>query len=80
MVTFGCVAKLLRSFQCSPNMWVQTVNPGWYSAREIPKTLLIEKVRNVAKVAQGPTKARRQIPKTAEPHKKPVEPVRYPFV
>ncbi|XP_016957252.1 uncharacterized protein LOC108029493 [Drosophila biarmipes] len=64
MVTFGCVAKLLSGFECCGNSWVKAVNPGWYEAREIPKTILIQKMRQVA-------------PQTAEPPKKP-RPMRPP--
>ncbi|XP_017040852.1 uncharacterized protein LOC108087806 [Drosophila ficusphila] len=66
MVSFGCVAKLLRGFECSGNTWVKAVNPGWYEAREIPKTMLIEKVRHVAQV----TRPIRNRPQTAGPPKK----------
>nr|DAA02611.1 TPA_inf: HDC07194 [Drosophila melanogaster] len=47
MVSFGGVAKLLSSFECCASSWVKAVNPGWYEAREIPKTILIQKVRQV---------------------------------
>ncbi|XP_017077171.1 uncharacterized protein LOC108111973 [Drosophila eugracilis] len=65
MVSFSCVAKLLGNFECSANSWVKAVNPGWYAAREIPKTILIQKVREVAQV----TRSIRQRPQTADPPK-----------
>ncbi|EDW91591.1 uncharacterized protein LOC6531043 [Drosophila yakuba] len=66
MVSFGGVAKLLSSFECSASTWVKAVNPGWYEAREIPKTILIQKVRQVPEN----TRVIRQRPQTAEPPKK----------
>ncbi|EDX07721.1 uncharacterized protein LOC6735161 [Drosophila simulans] len=66
MVSFGGVAKLLRSFECSASSWVKVVNPGWYEAREIPKTILIQKVQHVPQN----TRVIRQRPQTAEPPKK----------
>jgi len=74
MVTFGCVAKLLSGFECCANSWVKAVNPGWYEAREIPKTILTQKMRQVAQA----TRAIRQRPQTAEPPKKP-KPQRQPY-
>ncbi|XP_016991486.1 uncharacterized protein LOC108053373 [Drosophila rhopaloa] len=76
MVSFGCVAKLLRGFECSANTWVKAVNPGWYEARAIPKTMLIEKVRQVAQT----TRAIRQRPQTAEAPKKSTNPRRQPYL
>lgn len=39
-MNLGCVARILSSFKMANNYWVQRVNPNWYEAREIPKTLL----------------------------------------
>ncbi|XP_017125884.1 uncharacterized protein LOC108145165 [Drosophila elegans] len=76
MVTFGCVAKLLSGFECRANTWVKAVNPGWYMARAFPKTILIEKVRQVA---QATTRVTRQRPQTAESPKKFSNPRRQPY-
>lgn len=43
MVTFGGVAKVLKGFQNGASIWVKTVNPGWYEARALPRTMLREK-------------------------------------
>ncbi|KAI8037247.1 uncharacterized protein LOC128256003 [Drosophila gunungcola] len=75
MVSFGCVAKLLSGFECRANTWVKAVNPGWYEARAIPKTILIEKVRQVAQA----TRVTRQRPQTAESSKKCSNPRRQPY-
>lgn len=75
MVSFGCVAKLLSGFECKANTWIKTVNPGWYEAREIPKTMLIEKVRQATQATRG----MREKPKTAEPAKKVGTPMRQPY-
>ncbi|KAH8269567.1 hypothetical protein KR018_009406 [Drosophila ironensis] len=63
MVSFGCVAKLLSGLEGSASMWVKTVNPSWYLARELPKTILCEKVTHRAQ--QASTRIVRLPPRTA---------------
>ncbi|KAH8253345.1 hypothetical protein KR032_004981 [Drosophila birchii] len=64
MVSCGCIAKVLKGLECRSNVWIKTVNPGWYTAREIPKAMLTEKalqaaqaIRDKAKIAESAQKA-----------------------
>ncbi|KRF80011.1 uncharacterized protein Dvir_GJ26390 [Drosophila virilis] len=43
MVSAGCVAKLLSGMQMGSCYWLKRVNPYWYEAREVPKTMLSDK-------------------------------------
>ncbi|KAH8336832.1 uncharacterized protein [Drosophila kikkawai] len=79
MVSFGCVAKLLSSLECRSNVWIKTVNPNWYAAREIPKVILTEKVLQAAQATTSKIRAMRDRPNTAEPPKKLGTPMSQPY-
>ncbi|XP_017865920.1 PREDICTED: uncharacterized protein LOC108615725 [Drosophila arizonae] len=61
MVNVGCVAKLLSGLHLGSSFWVKRVNPHWYEARELPKTLLSEKLAE--KVPNARTTAGRKYTK-----------------
>ncbi|XP_023177876.1 uncharacterized protein LOC111604170 [Drosophila hydei] len=57
MVNVGCVAKLLSGFHLGNGFWVKRVNPHWYEARQLPKTLLREKLTANKTILQKARKA-----------------------
>ncbi|XP_020801356.1 uncharacterized protein LOC110178537 [Drosophila serrata] len=76
MVSFGCIAKVLRGLECKTNVWIKTVNPGWYEAREFPKAIFTEKV-----FQKTSTKSheKHDEPNTAESAQKVGTPMRQPY-
>lgn len=66
MVTFGGVAKVLKGFQNGASIWVKTVNPGWYEARALPRTMLREKKSKRINESKKEERPVRQPPKTAK--------------
>ncbi|KPU76011.1 uncharacterized protein Dana_GF27271, isoform A [Drosophila ananassae] len=79
MVTFGGVAKVLKGFQNGASIWVKTVNPGWYEARVLPRTMLREKKPKRVVESNKEVRPVRQPPKTAMALQKSVT-TQYPFI
>ncbi|KAH8291261.1 hypothetical protein KR054_010150 [Drosophila jambulina] len=70
MASNGCVAKVLRGLECRSNVWLKTVNPGWYSAREVPTAMLTKKGMPAAQAATS-TKAEKSTQKAGTPMSQP---------
>ncbi|ALC42064.1 CG42855 [Drosophila busckii] len=67
MVSPGSVAKLLGSFNVATSVWVKRVNPGWYEARQVPMTLLRERLIELPKINTRIKPKQKAMPKYVKP-------------